>query len=99
MCNPDGSRYCVWAYIYAALTTFTGTPLYAFLDVLKKNKTQKKIFHALQSLSLSLFPPPTGGVSVHRSTRRSHATHRFTNFNVITVGPVCLVVIRAAAKV
>lgn len=95
MCNPDGSCYCVWAYIYAALTTFTGTPLYAFLDVLKK----KRIFHTLQSLSLSLFPPPTGGVSVHRSTRRSHATHRFTNFNVITVGPVCLVVIRAAAKV
>lgn len=50
MCNPDGSCYCVWAYIYAALTTFTGTPLYAFLDVLKK----KKIFHTLQSLSLSL---------------------------------------------
>lgn len=97
MCNPDGSCYCVWAYIYAALTTFTGTPLYAFLDVLKKKK--KNLSHVAVSLSLSLFPPPTGGVSVHRSTRRSHATHRFTNFNVITVGPVCLVVIRAAAKV
>lgn len=54
MCNPDGSCYCVWAYIYAALTTFTGTPLYAFLDVLKKKK-KKRIFHTLQSLSLSRF--------------------------------------------
>lgn len=56
MCNPDGSRYCVWAYIYAALT-FTGTPLYAFLDVLKKqnkNNTKKKSFTRC-SLSLSRF--------------------------------------------
>lgn len=54
MCNPDGSRYCVWAYIYAALTTFTGTPLYAFLDVLKKQKQTNKSFTRC-SLSLSHF--------------------------------------------